>query len=77
LSAAGLAIKPYASVASNIATSTEYAQLNERNSCFASPRFSGSESIKSGDILAWSGHVIMIDKVGADPFGLENMNCAH
>jgi hypothetical protein len=73
LSAAGLAVKPYGTVASNALTSTDYARLSDRNSCFASPRFSGNDTIKSGDILAWSGHVIMIDKVGNDPFGLEKM----
>lgn len=73
LSAAGLAVKPYGTLASNALTSTDYARLSDRNSCFASPKFSGSNTIKSGDILAWSGHVIMIDKVGTDPFGLEKI----
>ncbi len=70
LSAAGLSLTPYVTTASNTATSTEYAAFTSRNSCFSPPTFTKNETLKSGDVLAWSGHVFMIDRVGADPFGL-------
>ena len=39
--------------------------------CFASATFKGRESLKPGDIMATNGHVLMIDTVGSDPFGIE------
>lgn len=73
LSAAGLSLTPYAKTASNTATSTEYASFTSRNSCFSAPTFTKDETLKSGDVLAWSGHVFMIDRVGEDPFGLNRL----
>lgn len=38
--------------------------------CFDNVTVSASSSVKAGDIIGVSGHVVAIDKVGADPFGL-------
>jgi hypothetical protein len=38
--------------------------------CLAKISVSKSTSIKSGDIAAINGHVVMLDQVGDDPFGL-------
>jgi hypothetical protein len=39
--------------------------------CFDKITLTENESIKPGDVVAVKGHVVMIDQVGADPFGLE------
>jgi hypothetical protein len=45
--------------------------------CFNVPRFSESTSLLPGDIVVArggdEGHVIMVDRVGADPFGLRKV----
>lgn len=38
--------------------------------CYDSIKVTGQNTIQPGDILAIIGHVVMIDEVGADPFGL-------
>jgi hypothetical protein len=38
--------------------------------CLDFPTVSASETLKPGDIIASSGHVVMVETVGADPFGL-------
>lgn len=38
--------------------------------CYQSVRTLKSQSIRPGDIAAVKGHVVMIDKVGSDPFGI-------
>ncbi len=51
--------------------------------CLDKIKVSASASIKDGDIAAINGHVVMIDDVGPDPFGLnkitkiEDCNTAH
>ncbi len=39
-------------------------------SCFENVTVSKSSSIKPGDIVGVSGHVVAVDRVGVDPFGL-------
>lgn len=39
-------------------------------SCFENVTVSKSSTIKSGDIIGVIGHVVAVDKLGADPFGL-------
>lgn len=39
-------------------------------SCFDYVKFEKSDSIKPGDILASQGHVVMVESVGSDPFGI-------
>ena len=41
--------------------------------CFDHATFSGSTSLKAGDVVAKSGHVLMIKSVGADPFGIASI----
>ena len=41
--------------------------------CFNNISVSKTTTIKPGDIAAVNGHVVMIDKVGADPFGLKKI----
>lgn len=38
--------------------------------CFAYAKMVDARGIRPGDVLASSGHVVMIDRVGDDPFGL-------
>jgi hypothetical protein len=44
--------------------------------CLAKISVSKTTSIKAGDIAAINGHVVMIDHVGADPFGLNKITKA-
>jgi hypothetical protein len=41
--------------------------------CFDKISVTPYESVKAGDIIAVPGHVLIIDKVGLDPFGLEKI----
>lgn len=41
--------------------------------CYKNITVSKSETIKPGDIAAVNGHVVMVDTVGADPFGLKKL----
>lgn len=49
--------------------------------CYDSVRVNNEKSIEPGDIAAVEGHVVMVDKVGADPFGLRRISseseCSH
>lgn len=38
--------------------------------CFNKATFTPNSNLKSGDVVAVYGHVLIIDKVGADPFGI-------
>jgi hypothetical protein len=40
--------------------------------CLSKISVASSVSMKAGDIVAVKGHVILIDKVGSDPFGIAN-----
>jgi len=41
--------------------------------CFGNVVATPTESIKPGDIVGVKGHVVMIDKIGSDPFGLKKL----
>jgi hypothetical protein len=41
--------------------------------CYDTVKVTGREFIRSGDILSILGHVVMIDSVGSDPFGLQRI----
>ena len=48
--------------------------FQRKDSCFESPVADIKNLIKSGDIInSGSGHVVMIDKVGQDPFRIEEI----
>lgn len=44
--------------------------------CFSNVTATPATSILAGDIIGVSGHVVLIDKVGADPFGLKRLTSA-
>ena len=44
--------------------------------CLAKIAVTRTTSIKAGDIVAINGHVVMVDQVGADPFGLYKISSA-
>lgn len=53
--------------------------INASNSgftCFSNVTTTPTASIKAGDIVGVSGHVVIVDKVGADPFGLKRLKSA-
>jgi hypothetical protein len=53
--------------------------INAKNSgftCFNNVTATPSSSIAEGDIVAVNGHVLIIDKVGADPFGITRLKSA-
>lgn len=41
--------------------------------CLDYAKFNGNDNIRPGDILASSGHVILIESVGSDPLGIERI----
>ena len=41
--------------------------------CFDKVKFSGSSGMRSGDVLASGGHILIIERVGADPFGVNHI----
>ncbi|MEY4617037.1 MAG: hypothetical protein RJB66_1997 [Pseudomonadota bacterium] len=43
---------------------------NNGLSCFTPITIDPTNSLKAGDIIASNGHVVMVDQVGEDPFGL-------
>jgi hypothetical protein len=51
--------------------------INAKNSgfsCFDNITVTKNETIKPGDIAGVHGHVVMVDKVGADPFGIKKLS---
>ncbi len=53
-------------------TFLRYAAANGLD-CLAPVTFRSTQSMQSGDIMAISGHVVIVDDVGADPFGLSQI----
>ncbi len=45
-------------------------------SCFENVTVTPTSGIKVGDIVGVNGHVVAIDRLGSDPFGLKNMRSA-
>jgi hypothetical protein len=39
--------------------------------CFEEPTFTAQESLKTGDMITYKGHIFILDKVGPDPFKLK------
>lgn len=71
---AGLKIAPHVRTAhQNMVTSDMVLNFNSSNSCFESPTFKKGETLQPGDLFAFYGHVLIIDKVGTDPFGIQEM----
>ena len=56
-------------------TSRDFISATKSNwTCYENISVSKSNSIKSGDIVAVEGHVVMVDTVGADPFGISKVS---
>lgn len=76
--AAGLRIFPEGSTQKDpFRTDTAtFLNMNSRNSCFA-PVESSPESaangdlLKSGDLVVWNGHMVVIESASNDPFGIQ------
>ena len=47
---------------------------NSGFTCFDNITLTPSETIKPGDIAGVHGHVVMVDKVSADPFGIKKLS---
>jgi|GEM_PF-2183411 len=77
--AAAIAGNLYRTSTANKATYTRFVSrdfINPRNSgwtCYDSVKVAPNLFIQAGDIAAIQGHVVMIDQVGSDPFGLANV----
>lgn len=80
--AAAVAGNLYKPATSNKAVYTRFVSrdfINPKTSgwaCYDSVQPSSKSSIQSGDIGAVRGHVVMVDKIGADPFGLSRVTSA-
>ena len=53
-----------------------YMKPSDGMRCFEAPKMSATLSIHAGDIAATSGHIVMVDEVGDDPFGLARAHSA-
>ncbi len=74
LISAGLKVSVKADKAiDNVISTSTLMRMNDKNSCFMHPTLDKNSTIKSGDIIVERGHVIMIERVGPDPFGVAKM----
>jgi hypothetical protein len=48
--------------------------INNGLACFSPIALDPNNALKAGDIIASNGHVVMVDQVGDDPFGLRRAN---
>lgn len=81
-SAAGVAGQRYKEGTENKAVYTRFVSrdfINPKKSgwtCYDAVSVNAATSIKPGDIAAVVGHVVMVDTVGSDPFGLSKVKSA-
>lgn len=81
-SAVGVAGQRYKEGAENKAVYTRFVSRDFINpvksgwTCYDSVSVNAQASIKPGDIAAVVGHVVMVDTVGSDPFGLSKVTSA-
>jgi hypothetical protein len=45
-------------------------------SCFKEVSIEKNHSLKNGDVIAWNKHIVMVDTVSQDPFGLRKIKTA-
>ncbi len=80
LATAGLRLSPGKSIKAsgvNGINSLMYVEPEKNGlSCLAKITLTSKSDLKAGDIVAVPGHVIMIDSVGNDPFGLNGIKTA-
>ncbi|AZZ37757.1 hypothetical protein CIK05_13430 [Bdellovibrio sp. qaytius] len=79
IAAGGLRYKPGVENKAIYIRQTSSKFINAKSSgfsCFNNVTATPSTSILPGDIVGVSGHVLIVDKVGADPFGLKRLKSA-
>ena len=80
LMAAGLKTDPSREMKANLVLAYGSASFKEpqKNNmrCLQKITVTKTTSVQAGDIVAIDGHVVMIDEVGADPFGLKKITKA-
>jgi hypothetical protein len=77
IAAAGFRYRPGVANKAIYIRQTSAQFINAKNSgfsCFDNITLTKESSIKPGDIGGVRGHVVMIDKVGADPFGIKKLS---
>ena len=78
LATAGLKVKPAGRLkAVTVHGITSRSFVNPKATgltCLDYAKFSGSSSLRPGDILAKPGHVLLIDSIGTDPFGISGIS---
>ncbi|MEW6057870.1 MAG: hypothetical protein AB1540_14780 [Bdellovibrionota bacterium] len=73
LAASGLRVRPNDdSYGSYGIGAKDYMDLGRKDDCFETVDFKSS-SLRAGDVISWSKHIVMIDQVGTDPFGLKDV----
>ncbi len=77
LAAAGLKIKSGVPLrpqhVHNIGSRQFRDPIGSKMDCIAPITVTASEALRPGDIVAINGHVLMVDDLGSDPFGLKNI----
>lgn len=66
---AGLRVRPDQAPSAETADSiTARTFMNQPGGCF---KDTSLDQIRPGDLIAWTTHIVMVDSVGEDPFGLK------
>ncbi len=77
IASGGLRVKKSATmkaVAVNGITSTMFTNPQKNGlTCFDYANFKNNDNLKSGDIIAKAGHVVIVQAVGSDPFGIKDI----
>lgn len=75
LAAGGLKIDPSKAIKARYVSSIPARMYMEPSqngmNCFAKPSFKTTQSLQKGDVIAISGHIVMVEKLGADPLGIQ------
>jgi len=77
--AGGLRYKPGVGNKAVFVRQSSYKFMNVASSgftCYKNVSVSKQESLRPGDIAAVSGHILTVDTVGADPFGIKRLSSA-
>jgi hypothetical protein len=80
LAAAGLRIKPKvvnpARWVSGISATSFIEPTRSGYTCMEKIAVSANDTLKAGDVVAVHGHIVIIDTVGSDPFGIKDVKTA-
>lgn len=77
IAAAGLKYRPDVGTKAIYIRQTSSKFINAKTSgftCFKNPEMTPVKSLVPGDIVGVNGHVVIVDRVGSDPFGLKKLN---